>query len=807
MNAIAQVIVNIPVRTVNKVFSYAIPGRLDYVNVGWRVIVPFGGRKVEGFITGLDSGDTSELKQLVDTLDDAPWFDEHMLKTAQWICDYYLCTLAEALRLFIPGKAGITSKAAYWANNNCDEQTIARLLAAKPAIYQQLYQYLCNTGQLSLSQLEKKFGTEIKRVLRWLIRYELVSVESVTTSKKHIKYIRYLELAIEDEAVRQLQNTLNNRPAQKRLLALLQSQRSLPLANLKAQSITYDTVKRLVETGAAVIKERQQLRDSYADICSTASDVTLTGEQQTALQAVLAAVGAKQHQSFLVHGITGSGKTQVYLEAVAAVRCLGRQAIVLVPEIALTNQIVTRFKARFGDDVVVIHSKLSVGERFDAFQRLKSNQAGIVIGARSAIFAPVQNLGIIIMDEEHEFTYKQEETPRYHTRQVAICRGKLAGAPVILGSATPSLESYYGALAGTHQLLTMPSRVDDAILPQVTTVDMRDELAQGRRSVLSEALMELLTVTLRRREQAVIVLNRRGYATFVLCRECGLVLKCRHCSVALVYHQTQKTLRCHYCQAAEPIPDICPVCQSRYIRYFGTGTQKVEEELNKLFPEARIIRMDQDTTGGKLDSDHIMHEFAAGKYDILLGTQMVAKGHDIKNVTAVGILAADSALNLPDFRSAERTFALLTQAAGRAGRGNLPGHVVVQTYNPDHYAVTAAAAQDYVAFYEQEIKYRAQLEYPPFAEMMKLTVLAANEQAAVTESNSLASVLKGLADQCGDVRILGPAPAAIARVKDVFRMNILVKAKNLQLFKEKISQSGLISRSDLLIDVDPVSLL
>jgi len=807
MNEIAQVIVNIPVRTVNKCFSYSIPSQLDYVNVGWRVVVPFGGRKVEGFITGIASGDISGLKPLLDTLDDAPWFDEHMLNTAQWLSNYYLCTLAEALRLFIPGKAGVKSNSAYLAAGEYDEQEIIKLLAGKPVIYHQLYQFLFNTGKQSLTQLEKKFGPDTTKIIRSLVRLGLITVNTVTSNTNRSKFVHYVELAISPEEAILTQNALANRPAQKRLLSLLQEQNTLSLSKLKSEKISLDTVKRLVEAGVAVIKQRQLLRDSYADIHCISSTVKLTDEQQTTLAAILPAVENKQHKSFLIHGITGSGKTQVYLEAVAAVRCMGRQAIVLVPEIALTNQIVTRFKARFGDDVVVIHSKLSVGERFDAFQRLKSNQAGIVIGARSAVFAPVRDLGIIVIDEEHEFTYKQEETPRYHTRQVALYRGKLAGAPVLLGSATPSLESYYQALTGKLQLLSMPSRIDAAILPRVTTVDMRDELAQGRRSVLSEALVNLLTETLKRQEQAVIVLNRRGYATFVLCRECGLVLKCRHCAVSLVYHAAEKNLRCHYCQAVEAVPDICPVCQSRYIRYFGTGTQKVEEELNKNFPQARIIRMDQDTTGGKIESDRIMQEFAAGKYDILLGTQMVAKGHDIKNVTAVGILAADSALNLPDFRSAERTFSLLTQAAGRAGRGNLPGCVVVQTYNPDHYAVTTAAAQDYPSFYDKEISYRLQLRYPPFTELMKLTILADSEQQVVKQSNELAAILKQLADQCDGVEILGPVAAAVARVKDIYRMNILVKATCLDHFKEQVNQAGLISRADLLIDVEPVSLL
>ena len=804
---IAQVIVNIPTRNINKYFSYIIPAKFDHIGVGWRVVIPFSGRKVEGFIMEVIDGDETGLKSIAETLDEAPWFDCHMITTARWLSDYYLCTLADAMRLFVPGKAGVRSRSLYSALPIENGSEITMLLAGKAPKYEQFYTYLLASGPLELIPLTKMFGPDTPKIIRTLIHIGLITPVATATATNRPKLTKYIELSVTLETAATIEKSLINRPAQKRLLSLLITKRSLPLAEIKASQISHDTIMRLAEAGIVSVRNEQVLRDSYANVCAIDRTITLTAEQQSALHTILPAISAKQHQSFLLHGITGSGKTEIYLEAVAAVRCLGRQAIVLVPEIALTNQIVSRFKARFGKDVVVIHSKLSVGERFDTWQRLQTGQAGIVIGARSAIFAPVKDLGLIVLDEEHEFTYKQEENPRYHTRQIALMRSKLASAPVILGSATPSLESYYQAQNGHHKLLVLSSRADNASLPQVVTVDMREELAQGRRTVLSETLHHLLAETLHRNEQAIIVLNRRGYATFVMCRECGYVVKCHHCSVSMVYHSPAKSLKCHYCHATQAAPDVCPSCESRYIRYFGTGTQKVEEELIKQFPKARIVRMDQDTTGGKLASDRIMTDFAAGKYDILLGTQMVAKGHDVKNVTAVGIIAADSALNLPDFRSAERTFNLLTQAAGRAGRGEKPGRVVIQTYNPDHYAIAAGAAQDYHSFYEQEITFRRQLGYPPFQHLLKITIHANSDQQVHLEANDLIIHLRRLAAQYGITSIFGPSPASVAKVNDIHRMMILIKASDMTPIKKALSDSGLTHRTNLLFDVDPVNLL
>ncbi len=804
---IAEVIVNVQARTITKHFSYTIPPELAYIEPGWRVVVPFGGRKVEGFVMEVTDGDETGLKAIAEVLDDSVWFDSQMIETARWISQYYLCTPADALRLFIPGKTGVISRYLYHANPIAESEEAGKRLAGRPAIEGELYRYLVEKNHQTEKGLVKVFGSSAAVALRSLIRSGLVVAEPSAATAKRPRFVKYLDLAVPKEALAVLDKNFERRPAQQRLIRLLAEKPSISLSEIKEARISSDTVSRLTDAGIVRIRDQQVLRDSYAAPGEKANSITLTEEQQTALDAIHEALAGGKDQTFLLHGITGSGKTEIYIKATITAREQGRQAIILVPEIALTNQIVSRFKACFGNDVVVIHSKLSVAERFDAWQRLQTGQAGIAIGARSAVFAPFTNLGLIIMDEEHEFTYKQEETPRYHTRQVAIKRAQLAGAAVILGSATPSLESYYQAKHGHYRLLTLKSRADDACLPKVITVDMREELVQGRRSVLSQPLYELLEATLSKKEQAIIVLNRRGYATFVLCRECGYVVKCSHCSVSMVYHAYGNNLRCHYCQVSQATPDVCPVCESRYIRYFGTGTQKIEEELAKLFPQARIVRMDQDTTGGKMDSHHIIGDFAAHKFDILLGTQMVAKGHDVKNVTAVGILAADSALNLPDFRAAERTFNLVTQAAGRAGRGNQPGEVVVQTYNPDHYAIVNGAAQDYEAFYGSEIPFRAQLGYPPFRELMKITIQNSSEVHLQSEAAELASTLRQMAVPLGNIDIFGPMPAAVAKIKDMHRMMIFIKAKNMTPLKEAISAAHLNHKPNVTFDVDPLNLL
>jgi primosomal protein N' (replication factor Y) len=800
----AEVFVNMPARRLAKSFTYQVPVELAGIGPGWRVLVPFGRRKAEGFVvsTSDTEGPLEGLRPILAAIDDEPWFTDHMLAVAKWVSEYYLSTPAEAMRLFIPGKAGIKSATVYSQTDPAPAEA-AGLLAALTESQRQVYDRL--NGGKTLTKLTRELGGGAAAILRQLVRRGLVAAEDVTRRTARTQYQTIWRLAVAPETAATMTEDMKRRPAQARALAALIDKSPLTPADLRELKIALQAMKGLAAAGLVTAEAVPVARDSYAGFGEKARTVVLTPEQQAALDEVLPAITGCHYASFLLHGVTGSGKTQVYIEAAAAARRQGRQVVVLVPEIALTGQIVQRFKARFGADVLVLHSRLTVGERYDTWLRLRGGEAGIVIGARSAVFAPLADPGLFIIDEEQEFTYKQEESPRYHTRAVALKRAELAGAAVVLGSATPAVETYHAALAGEHKLLEMPKRIDGALLPTVTLVDMREELKAGRRSVIAAPLRELLTATVAKGEQAIILLNRRGYATFVLCRECGEVMRCSHCAVSLVYHATGNLLRCHYCQATQPTPDVCPTCGSRYIRYFGTGTQKVEEELAATLPDARVVRMDQDTTGGKLSHDQILSAFAAGKYDILLGTQMVAKGHDIKNVTAVGIISADTALNLPDFRAAERTFMLLTQAAGRAGRGDRPGQVVVQTYNPEHYAVLAGAGHDYAAFYAAEIVTRRELDYPPYARLIKLTVQGKDEYRARRQAEDVAATLRRAAG--GPVAIIGPFPAPVSRISDVFRLHILLKGADLADVKPVLAKLVLAGRDDVTVDVDPVSVL
>ncbi|BBB93027.1 MAG TPA: primosomal protein N' [Methylomusa anaerophila] len=820
MKKIAQVIVNIPTRNIDKAFSYIIPDHYAYIDIGWRVIVPFGQRTVEGFIiniSDISERDETALKPITDILDDFAWFGNHMLKTAEWLAEYYLTSLAESYRMFIPGKAGVKTQELYKIADSVSEVQLAELKEASKDNDNKdnfkIIEHIYKKGPLKLSELRKEFrhtisDSSLEDIIKSLLRQKILCKHSKIYKSGLPRLTTVYSLAVDAAtAINTINATSKRKPAQLRLIEELLKYNSLDSSQLRQLSITLDTVKRLVKLGLIHTKQVQIIRDSYADREFSAPKLKPTQDQEQVLGQIIPAILEKKFKSFLLRGVTGSGKTQVYIEAVRTARNLGRQAIVLVPEIALTSQIVSRFKAAFNNDVVVIHSRLSLGERYDAWQRLRCNQAGIVIGARSAIFTPADNLGLIVIDEEHEFTYKQEEAPRYHAKEVALTRAKFSEAVVILGSATPSVETYFQALQGEHSLVCLTRRIDSVPLPPVTVVDMRNELAQGRRGVISPAMQDMLSETFSKGEQAVILLNRRGYSTFIMCRECGHVIKCHHCDIAMVYHAANTSLRCHYCQERQAIPDCCPVCGSRYIRYFGTGTQKVEETLTQLFPQAKIARMDQDTTSGKTSHEKILSDFAKGSYDILLGTQMVAKGHDIKNVTAVGIISADTALNLPDFRAAERTFSLITQAAGRAGRGNRPGKVVLQTYNPEHFGILSASTHDYETFFRSEIKLREQLDYPPFTQLINICVLSKDNTEADSQAKAIVAELKCTLRGLNHTSIIGPFPAPISKKKDVYRINILLKTRQLSEVRNRLSELKLHTRKGIIIDVDPLNVL
>ena len=746
-----NVAINLPVKNLFKQFTYAVPPQLDHVDVGWRVVVPFGYQTVEGFVTSLAAAAPAEYecKEILATLDTRPWFDAEMLATANWLSEYYLCSPAEAMRLFIPGKTSIKRQAVY----NDEGKLIA-------------YDY----------ENKLKIKTRICFVVTKAGREALVAYNKRLRAQMHA------------------------------LEVLAEAERPLSGEELASVQVSAATLRILCEKGWSERSEQRVLRNSYANRTELKESLHLTDEQRQAVEAIGSAITEPHQETFLLQGITGSGKTEVYLRVAAQAMEAGKQVLLLVPEIALTAQIVKRFQGWFGDEVAVAHSKLSQNERADVWYKMRTNSAKLLIGVRSAVFAPFSDL--IIIDEEHESSYKQDERPNYHARTVALKRAQLSGIPVVLGSATPDLESFYKARQGTYTHLRLLQRANGSMLPHVEIADMRLELQRGNKSVLSAALNDALLQTAVQGEQAIVLLNRRGFSTFVMCRDCGESIVCPHCAVALVYHSAGEAMRCHYCGNTAPIPDECPNCHSRRIRFFGTGTQKAEAEIAEL-PEIRILRMDQDSTVKKFAHEDILKSFSSGEYNVLLGTQMVAKGHDIPNVTLVGILSADSTLNLPDFRASERTFALLTQAAGRAGRGDRAGHVVLQTYDPDNPVIKLAATQDYDAFAASELEIRQELGYPPYTEILKITVLDKEEVRGSSLAQRIVNFLQTLQLEHPEqeLLVLGPFPAIVAKVRDLYRMNILVKCPQMELVKRALWNSEFKECRNVFFDVDPVSVV
>ena len=545
---------------------------------------------------------------------------------------------------------------------------------------------------------------------------------------------------------------------------------------LSLLGISSSVIKSLVDKGILSESMQEVYRDPYQDrIFEHTEPLQLTEEQSVAIKPILQTIEEKRHDVFLLYGITGSGKTEVYMQSIQKVLEEGREGIVLVPEISLTPQMVNRFKGRFGDEVAVLHSGLSIGEKYDEWRKIQRKEVRVAVGARSAIFAPFENLGIIIIDEEHETSYKQEDNPRYHARDVAIERARTHNCPVILGSATPSLETFARAKKGVYQLLTLSKRMNDQSLPTVDIVDMREELREGNRTMFSRVLYDKLQDRLMKKEQTVLFLNKRGHSSFVMCRDCGYVIQCPNCDISLTYHRYQQQMKCHYCGYEAVVPTICPECTSEHIRYFGTGTQKVEEELGKIFPEARVIRMDVDTTSRKGSHEKLLTAFEEGKADILLGTQMIAKGLDFPNITLVGVLSADTMLHLPDFRSSEKTFQLLTQVSGRAGRHELAGEVVIQTYSPEHYSIELASQQDFDQFYQKEMMIRKIHKYPPFYYLALITVSHEELMKVVDVTEKISVTLSSRLSK--GAHILGPVACPIPRINNKYRYQCIVKYK------------------------------
>ena len=802
-----------------KTFSYALPSDMP-LKVGHAVWVPFGPRVVQGIVFELtDYPAVEETRDIIGLIDPQPVLSPVQVELARWISERYLCPLFDAASLMLP--PGFERKVLTFVSlvAHPSEATISSLTHHQRG----LINFLQSKGRVEIAEAEKAVGKQMARtIIGQLVRKKLVAkVQELERVKVRAKVVPCLRLAVEAERARQELPKMGAAPKQAELLQFMLAE-SRPILFSEAKQhvgCSMAVVRALKERGLISIEQVQVYRDPLAHRAfSPLHSPTLTAAQEAAWHQIQSAQielaegdGQKSAPVFLLHGVTGSGKTEIYLRALEKAISLGKRGIVLVPEIALTPQTIERFASRFPGRVGVFHSKLSIGEQFDEWWQIKEGAFDVVIGSRGAIFAPLPDLGLIVIDEEHEWTYKQQEhSPRYHARDVAIRLAELSGSVVILGSATPDIASYYRSQIGDYRRLELPQRIARAgkresdLLPKVEVVDLREELKAGTRSIFSRSLARAMEQALAAGDQVILFLNRRGTSTFVQCRDCGYVLRCRRCDVALTYHSTGEDLVCHQCNYRTPVPDVCPQCGSKRIKFLGIGTQKIEEETARAFPDASLLRWDRDATRGKHSHEEILDKFVAHEADVLIGTQMIAKGLDLPLVTLVGVINADISLHLPDFRASERTFQILSQVAGRAGRGARAGRVIVQSYTPEHYAITCAARHDYSSFYQQEISLRRQYSNPPFSRLARLLYTNPSNAQCQRESQRMHQLIKEERDSWGmaDISLIGPSPAFIPRIRGKFRWQIIIRGDDpVRLLVRVPMPQGWIA------DIDPVSLL
>lgn len=782
----AQVIIDANHAEVDRVFDYRVPAQWEEaICVGLRVMVPFGRRntKREGYVIALT--ETTEvpagkIKEIVEILDEGrPILTPPILELAKWMKKEYFCTLNQCLQAVMP--AGIRTKSVWYVE--LTEQTAE--LSEKE---QQVADVLTEQGGAApLRELEQVFGNRTEYILRCLQEKKVVRLRQKTTRSTYKKEKRYVSLTENEELLAEAREKAakdKRLAGQLRVFSAICPGESISVEELKEKaSVTDSPIHTLLQKGVLVERRRQEKRDVFQlEDYTPTQPFYPTPEQAQALALLREEEQKEGKRPILLHGVTGSGKTEIYMQLIEHVVMEGKQAIVLVPEISLTPQIMERFISRFGKRVSVTHSRLSLGERLDQWRKARDGEISIIIGPRSALFMPFSNLGVIVMDECHESSYISDVTPKYHTREVARKLSELTGALLVMGSATPDIDSYHRAVTGEFLLLQLKERTKGSRLPEVFVTDMRKELEDGNRSAFGLPLQQAIRENLEKGQQTMLFLNRRGYSTFVSCRKCGGVLTCPSCNVSYTYHASDKALVCHYCGKEVPVPKTCPSCGSHYIRYFGTGTQKIEEETRRLFPEASVLRMDADTTTGKNGHARILELFGKGKADILIGTQMIAKGHDFPNVTLVGILAADLSLNLGTYQAAENCFQLITQAAGRAGRGELPGQVFIQTYQPENHAIRMAAAQDYEGFYQEEILLRQAMEYPPFSHIFSVLITGEMEQEVILAAQRLGAFMNHYAERAG-CTVVGPAPAPLPKFRGEFRWQIFAKGTDAERLK------------------------
>ena len=797
--------VSLPVPLENS-FTYRLAPTLRHrVKIGCRVLAPFGQRKLNGVVLRVhDEAPFGQVREVLQLLDEEPVLDGELIALGRWIAAYYCAPLGDVLRGMTPLTGEVRRTKLYTltdAGRDASRQLVFAAAEDDPAMQ---VMRLLEMRPLSATALLRKLP-KCTAVLRGLQKKGFLEVEDLQADRDPLRASADRLLA---SFSRSASPEIKLAKAERELHAYLELHPgSHKLSELGKVLKDASPAARSLARKELITLEAETPASSYAPYTPRQLNV----HQQAAYAQIRSAIESHQFCTFLLEGVTGSGKTEVYLQSIEACLASGRSALLLVPEIGLTPAVAGQFFSRFGDRVAILHSAFHDAERAEQWRRIRSGRARVVVGTRSGVFAPVRNLGLVIVDEEHDASYKQQEAPRYHGRDVAVMRAQELKAVVVLGSATPSLESRYNAERGKYRLLELPERIEQRPMPEVTVIDMRAEFLETRKNAtFSRRLLDNIQERLTKGEQTMLLLNRRGFSSFVACRACGERAQCIHCSITLTYHRRDRRMLCHYCNYAQKVPTVCAKCGSEHLQFLGTGSEKVEDELHQHFPEARIARMDRDTVSGKRHFETILHGFRDGNYDILVGTQMIAKGHDIHNVTLVGVVSADIGLGMPDFRAAERTFQLLTQAAGRAGRGDLPGMVLVQTINPDHYAVRFAAAQDYPGFYEKEIQFRRLMRYPPFSALANVLVRSPNVEDALNMSTEIGRFLDPAPE---GLKVMGPAEAAVAKLKSEFRYQLLLKAASRKRLNEVLQSVRAFaaerkwSATALMIDVDPLTLL
>jgi len=807
MKEIVEVAVGLPV---SKTFHYRIPEKMrDSLKIGMRVLVPFKGRKVTGFAIDFHDfppkGIEEKLREIENILDEAPLIDLQMLRFYRWIADYYIYPLGEVIKTGLPPGLHLKSELILSLTQNGKEYLTRGSL---DPIQVKVFKEIERCGKVSLKKILKIFPGEIsKSQLSSWKRKGLLNIDAGIGDKEVKPKFERVIIYQEGEPTQPISRK------QSEILKWVKERGEVSISEInKRFKSPSKAIQSLQAKGLISIFNREVCRDfSVQSELKPYPKPELTSDQGTALTEVSKGIHSKRFSPFLIYGVTGSGKTEIYLRAIEEVLNQGKEAIVLVPEISLTPQLLSRFKDRFGENLSLLHSGLGKGERYDQWRKIWKGEVKIAVGARSAIFAPFKNVGIIVVDEEHDPSYKQEEKLRYHARDLAVVRAKQDEATLLLGSATPSLESFHNAEEGKFRLLKLPERVERKPLPLVEIVDMRNE-----EGLLSEKVRAGLQKNIEAKKQSLLFLNRRGFAHFILCPDCGFTFKCPNCTVTLTYHLRDRSLQCHYCDYRIRAPGDCPQCEGHRLQGMGIGTERLEEEIRFLFPETQVSRMDRDTTSRKHSHQQILKGLESGKIDILVGTQMIVKGHDFPNVTFVGVISADTSLHFPDFRSSERTFQLLTQVAGRAGRGEVFGEVVIQTFNPDHYSIQKAKDHDFIGFYQEESQFRRALDYPPFSRLINFRLVGNSEKKTKAISEEMGKMGQDLLKRGygKGIEILGPSAAPFAKMRGKFRWQMLAKGKSPKLLHQfaqelafRLEEETKGKGVNLDIDVDPVFVL